>query len=178
MARTCSKLGTRSLYAKPYSPESKGFDLQCKIGHYDRSETNVYIECHLKYAGCDRPVFSEKAIEKIYRFFSGTVRLINKVCTYCLLYGAKMAMPSSTIAWPNESLKVSFHESIFRNGLWQGSGSMDRGDGGTPYGLHCGESIKIKVVLIAWVVDLRPDVNGTSLQKTYVSTQERYQVIL
>lgn len=64
-------------------------DLQCKMGHYDRSETNTYIERHLKYAGCDRPIFSENAIEEIYRYSSGTARLINKLCTHCLLYGAQ-----------------------------------------------------------------------------------------
>ncbi|TGA95474.1 AAA family ATPase [Sporolactobacillus shoreae] len=68
-------------------------DLQCKIGHYDRSETNAYIECQLKFAGCDRPLFTEDAIEEIYRFSGGTARLINKVCTHCLIYGAQNGHP-------------------------------------------------------------------------------------
>lgn len=68
-------------------------DLQCKISHYDRSETQTYVTCHLNYAGCGRPIFSEKAIDSIYRFSSGTARLINKVCTHCLIYGAQNGHP-------------------------------------------------------------------------------------
>ena len=44
---------------------------------------------HLEYAGADRDIFSDGAIDEIYRFSSGTARLINKVCTHCLLYGAQ-----------------------------------------------------------------------------------------
>lgn len=64
-------------------------DLQCKLGHYDRAETGGYMECHLNYSGCDRPIFSDEAVEAIYQFSGGTARLINKLCTHCLLYGAQ-----------------------------------------------------------------------------------------
>lgn len=77
------------LRLQSFSAIRQRIDLQCKMGHLDRSETNAYIEKHLAYAGMTRPLFSEKAIEEIYRFSSGTARLINKVCTHCLLYGAQ-----------------------------------------------------------------------------------------
>jgi type II secretory pathway predicted ATPase ExeA len=43
----------------------------------------------MKYAGAERDIFSDGALDEIYRFSSGTARLINKVCTHCLLYGAQ-----------------------------------------------------------------------------------------
>jgi general secretion pathway protein A len=72
-----------------YAAIRQRIDLQCKLGHYDRSQTGEYVKRHLAYAGADRDIFSEGAIDEIYRFSSGTARLINKVCTHCLLYGAQ-----------------------------------------------------------------------------------------
>ncbi|KGP77066.1 general secretion pathway protein [Desulfosporosinus sp. Tol-M] len=57
--------------------------------HYDRAEVESYMQRHLSYAGATRDVFSEAAINDIYRFSSGAARLINKVCTHCLMYGAQ-----------------------------------------------------------------------------------------
>lgn len=64
-------------------------DLQCKLGHYDRSEIGEYIVRHLQYAGTDHQIFSDGAIDEIHRFSGGTARLVNKLCTHCLLYGAQ-----------------------------------------------------------------------------------------
>jgi general secretion pathway protein A len=64
-------------------------DLQCKLPHYDRAETGAYIERHMIYAGADRDIFTDGAIDEIYRFASGSARMINKVCTHGLLYGAQ-----------------------------------------------------------------------------------------
>jgi len=44
---------------------------------------------HLEYAGATQDIFSDGAMDEIYRFSSGTARLINKVCSHCLLYGAQ-----------------------------------------------------------------------------------------
>ncbi|MFT8709307.1 MAG: AAA family ATPase [Sporolactobacillus sp.] len=77
------------LHLQSFAAIRQRIDLHYKMGHLDRSETNAYIEKHLAYAGMTRPLFSEQAIEEIFRFSSGTPRLINKVCTHCLLYGAQ-----------------------------------------------------------------------------------------
>jgi len=63
--------------------------MRCKLIHYDRAEVESYMQRHLSYAGATRDVFSEAAINDIYRFSSGAARLINKVCTHCLMYGAQ-----------------------------------------------------------------------------------------
>ena len=72
-----------------YAAIRQRIDLQCKLNYYDRSEVGVYIKRHLDYAGAKQDIFSDQAIDDIYRFSSGTARLINKVCTHSLMYGAQ-----------------------------------------------------------------------------------------
>ena len=38
---------------------------------------------------CEGFIFSDTALDAIFRYSSGTARLVNKVCTHCLLYGAQ-----------------------------------------------------------------------------------------
>jgi len=64
-------------------------DLQCKLTHYDRAQTEEYIRRHMAYAGAEHDIFTDGAIDDIYRYSSGTARMINKVCTHALLYGAQ-----------------------------------------------------------------------------------------
>lgn len=77
------------LQLQAYAAIKQRIDLQCKLPHYDRSQVGDYIKRHLEYAGATQDIFSEGAIDEIYRFSSGTARLINKACTHCLLYGSQ-----------------------------------------------------------------------------------------
>ncbi|SFM46998.1 hypothetical protein SAMN04488054_1616, partial [Salibacterium qingdaonense] len=43
----------------------------------------------LTYAGNQADIFSDAAIEEIHQYTNGTPRLINKVCTHCLMYGSQ-----------------------------------------------------------------------------------------
>jgi len=72
-----------------YSAIRQRIDLQCKLPHYDRAQTGSYIERHMAYAGAERDIFTDGAIDDIYRYSSGSARLINKACTHCLIYGAQ-----------------------------------------------------------------------------------------
>ena len=72
-----------------YAAIRQRIDLQCKLSHFDRSQVEMYVNRHLAYAGADRDIFSEAALDEVYRFSSGAARLINKVCTHCLIYGAQ-----------------------------------------------------------------------------------------
>lgn len=71
-----------------YTAIRQRIDLQCKLQHYDRSQTGEYITSHLTYAGNEHDLFSDGALDVIYQFSGGSARLINKACTNCLLYGA------------------------------------------------------------------------------------------
>lgn len=64
-------------------------DIQCRLGHFDRAQVGEYVEKHLQYAGVNQQIFSDGAIDEIHRFSGGAARLINKLCTHCLLYGAQ-----------------------------------------------------------------------------------------
>ncbi|BDG59310.1 ExeA family protein [Caldinitratiruptor microaerophilus] len=49
------------------------------------AETLAYIQHHLHLAGADRPLFSEQALRKIVTESRGIPRVINTICTSCLL---------------------------------------------------------------------------------------------
>ncbi len=77
------------LQLQAYAAIRQRIDLQCKLTHYDRAEVEAYMQRHLTYAGATHDLFSEAAIDDIYRFSSGAARLINKVCTHCMMYGSQ-----------------------------------------------------------------------------------------
>ena len=85
--------GQTELWAKlklqSYAAIRQRIDLQCGIGHMDRSQTAEYISAHMVYAGCNKDIFSEAAVDDIFRYSSGIPRLINKACTSSLIYGAQ-----------------------------------------------------------------------------------------
>ncbi|WP_134701802.1 ExeA family protein [Ammoniphilus sp. YIM 78166] len=77
------------LRLQAYAAIRQRIDLQCKLSHYDRAQVGEYILRHLRYAGAQSDIFSDGAIDDIYQFSSGSARLINKICTHSLLYGAQ-----------------------------------------------------------------------------------------
>ena len=77
------------LRLQSFSAIRQRIDLQCKLGHYDRSEIGEYVTRHLHYSGITHQIFSDGAIDELHRFSGGTARLVNKICTHCLLYGAQ-----------------------------------------------------------------------------------------
>jgi len=77
------------LRLQAYSAIRQRIDLQMKLPHYDRSQTGEYMKRHLTYAGTEHDIFSDGAVDEVYRFSNGSARLINKVCTHSLIYGAQ-----------------------------------------------------------------------------------------
>lgn len=77
------------LRLQSYAAIRQRIDIQCVVNHMDRSQTAEYIKTHLDYAGCQKDVFTDDAIDDIFQFSAGTPRLINKACTSSLLYGAQ-----------------------------------------------------------------------------------------
>jgi len=43
----------------------------------------------MSFAGTEHDIFTDGAIDDIYRFSSGAARIINKVCTHALIYGSQ-----------------------------------------------------------------------------------------
>lgn len=77
------------LRLQAYTAIRQRIDLQCKLPHYDRAQSGEYIKRHLSYAGSEHEIFSDGAVDEIHRFSSGSARLINKICTHSLIYGAQ-----------------------------------------------------------------------------------------
>lgn len=77
------------LRLQSYAAIRQRIDIQFKLRHYDRAQVGDYIKSHLDYSGLDQQIFSDSAMDEIHRFSGGAARLINKLCTHCLLYGAQ-----------------------------------------------------------------------------------------
>ncbi|CAB3389574.1 ExeA family protein [Kyrpidia spormannii] len=77
------------LHLQAYAAIRGRIDVQCRLPHYDRAQVGEYIRCHLTYAGAQHEIFSDKAMDEIDRFSGGAARLVNKVCTHALIYGAQ-----------------------------------------------------------------------------------------
>jgi len=77
------------LKLQSYAAIRQRIDVQCAIGHMDRYHTGAYIKTHLDFAGCEKDIFSDAAIDDIFQFSCGISRLVNKACTSSLIYGAQ-----------------------------------------------------------------------------------------
>ena len=81
------------LKLQSFSAIRQRIDLVCRLTPFDRSQTESYMKAHLAAAGTDRDIFSEGAMDDIYAYSGGIARLINKVATQCLIYGAQSHKP-------------------------------------------------------------------------------------
>jgi len=78
-----------TLKKQPYQAIRQRVDIKCEIPNYDRSQVSKYIGCHMEYAGAVSDIFSDGAVDSIYKYSSGSARMVNKVCTACLNFGAQ-----------------------------------------------------------------------------------------
>jgi len=81
-----TELWDEKLRHRRYDAVRQRIDIYCTLPHLDRAETEQYIAAHLKYAGCDKDIFSERAIDEIHRLSGGIPRQINKICDKSLMY--------------------------------------------------------------------------------------------
>ena len=79
------------LKLQQYAAIRQRIDLRCSLPQYDRAQTGEYILAHLSYAGGAKDIFTDKAVEEIYKYSAGSARAINKVCTHALMYAAQRA---------------------------------------------------------------------------------------
>jgi len=74
-----------------YAAIRQRIDIKCEIPQFDRSQTAEYIQSHLQYAAGAEDIFTDKAIDEVYRYSAGSARAINKVCTHALMYASQRA---------------------------------------------------------------------------------------
>lgn len=77
------------LRLQSYTAIRQRVDIQCHVPKLDVAQVIEYIKVHMMYAGCGNDVFSDAAIDEIFRFSNGIPRLINKACTAALIYGTQ-----------------------------------------------------------------------------------------
>lgn len=84
-------VGQTEIWAKlkrqVYTAVLQRLQIRCHLAHLDEAQTKGYILHHLRFAGSVADIFSDDAIKEIYRYSSGSPRLINKACIHCLMYG-------------------------------------------------------------------------------------------
>jgi general secretion pathway protein A len=79
LKKTLSQLNLRQLRQR--------INMRYHLNPLSKKETREYIEKRLRTAGAKERLFTEKAIEEIYRRSEGTPRLINILCDNSLLNG-------------------------------------------------------------------------------------------
>ena len=47
---------------------------------------NIHIASHMSYAGCSQSVFTDKALDEVYRVSTGIPCMINRICEKALMY--------------------------------------------------------------------------------------------
>ena len=72
-----------------YTAVRQRLDIRCCLYHYDRAQSDAYIRRHLQFAGAASEIFSDAALAEIFRHSAGAARIINKVCTHCLIHGSQ-----------------------------------------------------------------------------------------
>jgi type II secretory pathway predicted ATPase ExeA len=81
-----SELWDKKLKLQSYAAIRQRIDFQCVLGHLDRSRTGEYIATHLNFAGAQRDIFTDGAIDAVFKFSTGLPRLINRACSSSLIY--------------------------------------------------------------------------------------------
>lgn len=72
-----------------YAAVRQRIDINCVLPHLDRAETDRYIQSHLAYAGGTTDIFTDRALDDIYRESTGIPRMINRICEKCLMYASQ-----------------------------------------------------------------------------------------
>ncbi|WP_077609168.1 ExeA family protein [Clostridium sp. Marseille-P2415] len=69
-----------------YAAVKQRIDINCTLPHLDRSETARYIQTHLTYAKGRQDLFTDAALNDIYKESTGIPRRINRICEKSLMY--------------------------------------------------------------------------------------------
>ena len=84
-----TELWENKLRFKRYAAITQRIDINISLSLLSRAECAEYIDTHMKYAGCNTPIFTDKAIDEIYKTSGGIERVVNKVCDKSLMYAAQ-----------------------------------------------------------------------------------------
>jgi len=74
------------LRMQQYEAVRQRIDINCVLHSLDRFDTETYIASHLNYAEGRTEIFTDKALDEIFKISSGVPRMINRVSEKSLMY--------------------------------------------------------------------------------------------
>ena len=104
-----NELWDTKLRFKHYAAIRQRIDITCVLSHLDLSQTEKYIESNLRYAGIENALFTDKAVEEIYKGSTGIPRMINRICEKTLIYASQQ---NQKLIDEHMVLHVSQHEML------------------------------------------------------------------
>jgi hypothetical protein len=84
-----TELWDEKLRLQRYAAIRQRIDMNCVLPHLDRAETEQYVLSHLIYAGGAQEIFTDKALDEVFRESSGIPRMINRICEKSLMYACQ-----------------------------------------------------------------------------------------
>ncbi len=84
-----TELWEQKLRLQRYAAIRQRIDMNIVLRHLDRAETENYIASHLEYAGGRKDLFTDRAMDEIYKVSSGIPRMVNRVCEKALMYASQ-----------------------------------------------------------------------------------------
>jgi len=66
-------------------------DIKCELPGMDRADLDAYMNAHLAYAGGKTEIFTDSALNELYKYSAGSARAVNKAATHCLMNAAQFA---------------------------------------------------------------------------------------
>ena len=72
-----------------YAAIRQRIDMYCTLPHLNRAETEKSIRSHMEYSESPQEIFTEKAVDEIYKISTGIPRMINRICEKALMYAAQ-----------------------------------------------------------------------------------------
>ena len=84
-----TELWDQKLRLQRYAAIRQRIDVNIVIRHLDRAETCRYIESHMHYAGGRQDIFTDRALDEIYKDSAGIPRMINRICEKTLMYASQ-----------------------------------------------------------------------------------------
>ena len=84
-----TELWDEKLRLQRYAAIRQRIDMNCVLPHLDRAETEQYVQSHLMYAAGAQDIFTDKAMDEVFRQSSGIPRMINRICEKSLMYACQ-----------------------------------------------------------------------------------------
>ena len=84
-----TELWDQKLRLQRYAAIRQRIDVNIVLHHLDRADTERYIASQLNYADGQKDIFTDRAIDEIFKISTGIPRMINRICEKTLMYAAQ-----------------------------------------------------------------------------------------